>query len=239
MVLQNVKEETAIPIAEELFKETPWSEIKEKGVARNNHYIQLVRQEIDAKHIIQDNNGNAIIIDFTRITGKDIKPNGEKNKSDLTDEEYVKDRGGLGVDGKAVKTEGRVDTSSIARTQTEHLANEMNLVTWFGTYCLDRARKYVDLTDEEMKKPELATPKYIAWFDQSEILMKDPRALDRERAENVMARYSIKELTALLDLYKEGFEICASLICRSCRRKILQSLNMQAHARGIEVEIEQ
>lgn len=239
MVLKHINEEIAIRIYQGLLDRMSWDQMVKVGIAPSENHIRLVVKEKKSSHIGLDQKRKIVILEYGAIIRLD--PNrldsGKKDGKITTDKEHVKNIAGLDATRKDVKTGGTVETTDIISTQAAYLSNEMKLALWVGIYTLERLRKKVELTQEEIDKPELARNRYYHELEESHLLIQDTKALDREMAENIVARQIIKELQALLEMYKDGFHTCASLACNSCRKKIVEVLNMKAHLQGIEVEI--
>ncbi len=240
MPLTHVDEDKATLIAEAIFFKWSYPKIRQAGFARTDPEISLIVKEMQAQNITINREGMAEIHswDVVRPKGGYPRPTTEKKtETRITDPSHINRIAGLGDNPKEIKTGGEVNTSEIIKAQNEFLTNEMKLALDVGIFTLTILRHDVQLTKEQALNIKVTKELYHARLESSHLLGHDVHALDRERAENIIARAAINELQAMVDLYRDGFNSCAANICVPCRTKVMHALNMRARLNGIEVEI--
>ena len=240
MPQSHLDQDPASLIAEALHAGWTYSKIREKGLATNDNQIALVKKEMVSQNIIIDQESRAVFLTFGAIRekGNNLASNGKKNDITITDPSHVNRIAGLGDNSKEIKTGGEVNTSEIIKAQNEFLTNEMKLALDIGIFALTILRHDVQLTKDQALDTEVTKNLYRQRLESSHLLGHDVHALDRERAENIVARAAINELQAMVDLYRDGFNACAANVCINCRTGIMQALIMRARLNGIEVVFE-
>jgi len=126
------------------------------------------------------------------------------------------------------QVEGKIAASGATQKLVGDVTWMHNVTTEVGRMFTFEGMKYLDLSEEERKDPDLAVKKFEKWGKELVMMKYHAEILDEAMLENEVAKQAISDLQKLAYISTTAYDTLLTVLCDKCRKRGMWAVALKA-----------